>query len=74
MKTDIKLMMIIFLIFTVTGYSKVVPIKLSILNIKEDFFNTPNKSRKFKSINLIKPVSISLEGNIDFKKIFSKRN
>ncbi len=74
MKTNIKPMIIIFLIFTAMAYSKVIPLELSISHIKQDFFKTPTKSINLKSINLIKPVSVSLEGNIDFRKSFSKKN
>ncbi|HHH51279.1 MAG TPA: hypothetical protein ENK76_02790 [Campylobacterales bacterium] len=74
MKTDIKLITVTLFIFTATAYSKVMPIKSSIIDIKEDFFKTSDKSIKLKYINLIKPVSISLEGDIDFRKFFSKTN
>ena len=74
MKTDIKLITLTLLMFTSSGYSKVIPLKSSILDIQQDFFKSPDKSIKLKSINLIKPVSISLEGNIDFRKMFSNTN
>jgi len=72
METNIKLI-ITLLIITSTAYSKGTPLEPSISN-KKDFLKTPNKSIDFKLINLIKPVSIALEGDIDFRKFFSKKN
>jgi len=73
MKIDINLITITFLIFTSTAYSKGTPLESTIFS-KQDFLKIPNKSIDLKSINLIKPVSIALEGNIDFRKFFSKKN
>jgi len=73
MKTYIKLSIVIFLAFTVFGYSKGTPLKTVNLSIKNDFFKTPKKSLKLKSIDLIKPVSIPPDSNIDFREFFSNK-
>jgi len=70
METNIKLIITLFIV-TTTAYSKGTPLEPT---IKEDFLKTPNKSVDLKSINLIKPVSIALEGDIDFRKFFSKKD
>jgi len=72
METNIKLI-ITLLIVTSTAYSKGTPLESTISN-KQDFFKISNKSIDLKSINLIKPVSMALEGDIDFRKFFSKKN
>jgi len=73
MKIDINLITITLLIFTSTAYPKGTPLE-STISSKQDFLKIPNKSIDLKSINLIKPVSIALEGDIDFRKFFSKKN
>ncbi len=73
MKIYIKLLIAIFLVFTAIGYPKGTPLKTVNLSIKNDFFKTPKKSLKLKSINLIKPVSIPPDSNIDFREFFSNK-
>jgi len=69
METNIKLITTLFIV-TTTAYSKGTPLEST---IKENFLKIPNKSIELKSINLIKPASITLDGDIDFRKIFSKK-
>ena len=71
MKTNIELLLITFLVFSATGYSKGTPLKSIDSSIKKDFLKVPPKVQKLKSIDLIKPASIPLDGNIDFREFFS---
>ncbi|NOZ90256.1 MAG: hypothetical protein GXO60_03105 [Epsilonproteobacteria bacterium] len=71
MKTDIKLIIMTFLFFSAIVYSKGTPPKPTDLSSKHEFLKVPNKNiSKFKSIDLIKPVSIPPDGNIDFRDFF----
>ena len=68
MKTNIKLISIIFFILTSNGSSKTAPLESKIIPPKDDKFD---KNIQLTPVNLIKPASFSVDDNIDFRVLFS---
>ncbi len=68
MKRDIKLLALAFLILTIELEAKNTPIKSNII-VNPYIKNRENI--KIKNINLLKPASIPIDDNIDYRKVFS---
>jgi hypothetical protein len=70
MKTDIKLLIlaILILILTLSADAKNTPLEL---NIVVNPYMKYDKKVKLTPADLIKPVSLSADDNIDYRKLFS---
>ena len=68
MKTDIKLLTLAILILTLSADAKNTPLEL---NIVVNPYMKCDKKVKLTPADLIKPVSLSADDNIDYRELFS---
>ncbi len=68
MKTDIKLLALAFLFLTLSADAKSTPMKA---NIDVNPYIKCDKKVKLTPVNLIKPVSMSSDDDIDYRELFS---